>query len=260
MCGAKANCIWFCAARLWALWNIRCWAMKVHCMAGGRRSLRSNRWLIKKQRNLIRVCPMNKMRWFTELRAACRTISISWLCRMIWMKRCSKICLTDRAICLRSRKICLNRNCASLRSIIRSLLRLRKAHPDWMKLRQRWALNRVHARSMCAHWWNWASCEKKRPCSKKRERKRSIYWKISSSDSGIVLCRKISRQSFPDGLNGCMKKAWNRSWTIIWGLFLRRCVRRICFDMLKICLLNWAESDNGGGASRQPVNKFRLIL
>ena len=46
------------------------------------------------------------------------------------MKRCSKICLTDRAICLRSRKICLNRNCASLRSIIRSLLRLRKAHPD----------------------------------------------------------------------------------------------------------------------------------
>lgn len=36
----------------------------------------------------------------------------------------------DQAICLRSRKICLNRNCASLRSIIRSLRRLRKAHPD----------------------------------------------------------------------------------------------------------------------------------
>ncbi len=42
---------------------------------------------------------------------------------------------------------------------------------------------------------------------KKREGKRSIYWKISSSDFGIVLCRKTSRQLFPDGLNGRMKKA-----------------------------------------------------
>ena len=48
---------------------------------------------------------------------------------------------------------------------------------------------------------------KETPMLEKEGKKRSIYWKISSSDSGIVLCRKISRQSFPDGLNGHMKKA-----------------------------------------------------